>query len=92
MAQQEQTAQIVYNPNNLLDTLIKRMGLKDDGALSRKLRVATTVISNIRYGRLPVGASMLMWINEATGISIHELRELMGDRRTRYRLSYAMSR
>jgi transcriptional regulator with XRE-family HTH domain len=92
MAQQEQTAQMVYNPNNLLDTLIKRMGLKDDGALSRRLRVATTVISNIRHGNLPVGASMLMWINEATGISIRELRELMGDRRTRYRLSYAMSR
>jgi hypothetical protein len=80
-----------YNPNHLLDTLIKRMGLKDDGALSRKLRVATSIIRDIRHGHLPVAASMLIWINEATGISIHELRELMGDRRARCRLSYAIA-
>jgi hypothetical protein len=92
MKQQEKVVQQVYNPNNLLDTLIKRMGLANDGALSRRLRVATKVISNIRHGTLPVGASMLMWINEATGISICELRELMGDRRARCRLSYPMPR
>lgn len=90
MTQQEQAVQD-YNPNNLLDTLIRRMGLKNDGALSRKLRVATSVIVGIRHGRLPVAASMLIWINEATGISIYELRELMGDRRARCRLSYAIA-
>ena len=89
MTQQEKAIKD-YNPNHLLDTLIKRMGLKDDGALSRKLKVATSIIQDIRHGRLPVAASMLIWINEATGISIHELRELMGDRRARCRLSYAL--
>jgi hypothetical protein len=92
MNQQEQSTPAVYNPNHLLDTLIKRMGLKNDGALSAKLRVAKSVIINIRHGRLPIGASMLMWMHEATGISIGELRALMGDRRSKYRLSFAVSR
>jgi hypothetical protein len=89
MTQQEQ-AHAAYNPNRLLDTLIERMGLANDGALSRRLRVAKTVIWNIRHGRLPVCASMLLWMHEATGISISELRALMGDRRTKCRLSYAL--
>jgi transcriptional regulator with XRE-family HTH domain len=91
MTQQEQ-AYAVYNPNRLLDTLIERMGLTSDGALSRRLKVAKTVIWNIRHGRLPVCASMLLWMHEATGISISELRALMGDRRTKCRLSYALVR
>jgi hypothetical protein len=90
MNQPEQATHVVYNPNRLLDTLIERMGLKNDGALSRKLNVARAVIGDIRHGRLPVGASMLMWMHEATGISIGELRALMGDRRTKFRLSYAL--
>jgi hypothetical protein len=81
-----------YNPNRLLDTLIERMGLANDGALSRRLKVAKTVISNMRHNRLPVGASMLMWMHEATGISIRELRALLGDRRSKCRLSYARIR
>jgi hypothetical protein len=92
MVQQKEAIHAMYNPNRLFDALIKRMGLENDGALSRKLRVATQVISNIRHGRLPVGASMLIWINEATGISICELRELMGDRRATCRLCYPMPR
>jgi transcriptional regulator with XRE-family HTH domain len=91
MMHQEQL-QPIYNPNRLLDTLIERMGLQNDGALSRRLKVAKTVISNIRHGRLPIGASMLMWMHEATGISIGELRALLGDRRTKCRLSYALVR
>jgi hypothetical protein len=92
MIHEEQATHMVYNPNRLLDTLIERMGLKDDGALSRRLKVAKRVLWNIRHGRLPVAASMLLWMHEATGISICELRALMGDRRTKYRLSYALAR
>jgi hypothetical protein len=90
--QATQATPVAYNPNRLLDTLIERMGLKNDGALSRKLNVAKAVIGDIRHGRLPVGASMLMWMSEATGISIGELRALMGDRRTKFRLAYAIAR
>jgi transcriptional regulator with XRE-family HTH domain len=80
---------VVYDPNQLLDALIRHLGLTSDGALSRKLNVARSVIKKIRHGHLPIGASMLMWMHEATGISINELRALMGDRRSKYRLNVA---
>lgn len=76
-----------YDPNHLLDTLIKQMKLKNDAALCRALEVAPPVISKIRHKRLPVGASLLIRMHELTGMNIRELRDLMGDRRTKYRLS-----
>ena len=76
-----------YNPSRLLDTLRERMHLKNDAALSRALEVAPPVISKIRHRALPVGASMLIRMHEVTDLSIRELRDLMGDRRTKYRIS-----
>lgn len=76
-----------YDPNNLLDTLIKRLQLKNDAALSRALEVAPPVISKIRHNRLPVGASLLIRMHEVSEISIRELRQLMGDRRAKFRIS-----
>jgi hypothetical protein len=76
-----------YNPNHLLDTLLGKMHLKNDAALSRMLEVAPPVISKIRHHRLQVGASLLMRMHDITGISVRELRDLMGDRRAKYRLS-----
>jgi hypothetical protein len=66
--------------------------LKNDAALSRMLEVAPPVISKIRHHRLPVGASLLIRMHEVTGMSIRDLRDLMGDRRTKYRLSDAQGR
>ncbi|MBS1187996.1 MAG: hypothetical protein H6R04_2014 [Burkholderiaceae bacterium] len=80
-------SQRVYDPNNLLDTLIKLMSLKNDAALSRALEVAPPVISKIRHNRLPVGASLLIRMHEVSNLSIKELRELMGDRRAKFRIS-----
>jgi hypothetical protein len=76
-----------YNPSRLLDTLRERMQLKNDAGLSRALEVAPPVISKIRHRALPVGASMLIRMHEVTELSIRELRDLMGDRRTKYRIS-----
>jgi len=76
-----------YNPSRLLDTLRERMQLKNDAALSRALEVAPPVISKIRHRALPVGASMLIRMHEVTDLSIRELRDLMGDRRAKYRIS-----
>jgi hypothetical protein len=81
------TGQETYDPDRLLNTLIEKMRLKNDAALSRALEVAPPVISKIRHRRLPVGASLLIRMHEVSELSIRELRELMGDRRTKYRLS-----
>ena len=51
------------------------------------MEVAPPVISKIRHGRLPVGASLLIRMHEETGMNIGELRDLMGDRRKKYRLA-----
>lgn len=86
------SSQESYNPNRLLDTLRDRMKLKNDAALSRALEVAPPVISKIRHRTLPVGASLLIRMHEVTEMSIRELRDLMGDRRTKYRLSDAQGK
>ncbi|SNS33359.1 hypothetical protein SAMN06265795_102258 [Noviherbaspirillum humi] len=84
----EQLEQVTstYNPNRLLDALIERLKVGSDTGLSKKLKVAKNVINSMRLGTMPVGASMLMWMHEATGISMAELRALLGDRRMKFRV------
>jgi plasmid maintenance system antidote protein VapI len=82
-----QSAQSEYDPNRLLNVLIEKTNSKNDAALSRALEVAPPLISKIRHRRLPIGASMLIRMHEVCGMSIGELRELMGDRRSKYRIS-----
>jgi plasmid maintenance system antidote protein VapI len=79
--------ELAYNPDNLLDTLIERLRLKNDAALSRALEVAPPIISKIRHRVLPISASMLIRMHEASGLSIADLRMLMGDRRAKFRMS-----
>jgi hypothetical protein len=79
--------QVAYDPNNLLDSLIEKLHLKNDAALSRALEVAPPVISKIRHRRLPVGASLLIRMHEVSDLSIRDLRILMGDRREKFRIS-----
>ena len=79
--------QVAYDPNNLLDSLIEKLHLKNDATLSRALEVAPPVISKIRHRRLPVGASLLIRMHEVSDLSMRELRILMGDRREKFRIS-----
>jgi plasmid maintenance system antidote protein VapI len=83
----EQISQPEYNPDKLLNSLLNKLQLKNDAALSRALEVAPPVISKIRHRRLPVGASILIRMHEVSDLSVAELRELLGDRRKKYRLS-----
>ncbi|RJG06631.1 hypothetical protein D3870_11965 [Noviherbaspirillum cavernae] len=79
--------QYQYDPNHLLESLIQKLNLKNDAALSRALEVAPPLISKIRHRRLPVGASLLIRMHEVSDLSIKDLRELMGDRRAKFRIS-----
>jgi hypothetical protein len=81
-----------YDPNNLLDTLKNILHLKNDAALSRMLEVAPPIISKIRHNRLPISASLLIRIHETTALSVADLQGIMGDRRTKFRLSPAQGR
>lgn len=78
---------VIYDPNNLLDALIEKLELKNDAALARVLEIAPPIISKIRHRRLPVGAALLIRMHEVSGLSVGELRTLMGDRRQKFRIS-----
>lgn len=75
-----------YDPNRLLDALIARMRLKNDVALCRVLDVNPPLISKIRSRVLPVSAALLIRMHDVSGLSIFDLRTLMGDRRSKYRV------
>jgi hypothetical protein len=76
-----------YDPDQLLESLIGKLNLKNDAALSRALEVSPPVISKIRHRRLPVTASLLIRMHEVSNLSIKDLRNLMGDRRDKFRIS-----
>lgn len=71
-------ARITPSGAAMLDALIAEMQLKNDAALARRLEVAPPVISKLRHGALPVGASILISAHEESGISITELKALAG--------------
>jgi hypothetical protein len=77
-----------YDPNHLIDSLIERLKLRNDAALSRVLGVEPPVISKIRHRRLAIGASILIRMHETSDIAINELRALMGDRREKFRIGH----
>ncbi len=87
-ASEIKTDEVNYNPDTLLDSMIKRLHLKNDAALSRALDVAPPVISKIRHRRLPIGASLLIRMHEVSEVSIKDLRALMGDRRDKFRIGH----
>ena len=66
----------IVGNNNLLDAVMAKLGLKNDAALLRALEVAPPVISKIRHGRLPVGATLLIRMHEVTDIAIRELKAI----------------
>jgi hypothetical protein len=80
-------AQESYDPAFLLDTLLARMDLKEDIELARKLKMNERLLSKIRDRRLQISGSMLMLMQEATGISIGELRVMLRDRRRTSRMA-----
>jgi hypothetical protein len=81
-----------YEPNNLLDALKDILGSKNDAALSRTLKVASPIISKIRHHRLPVSAGLLIRMHDVTDLSVSDLQGMMGDRRSKFRLSSAQGR
>ena len=64
------------NLNPLLDAVRNQLLLKNDAALARKLEVAPPVISKMRHGRLPLGASAIISIHEVTGWPVRDIKAL----------------
>jgi hypothetical protein len=74
----------MFDADTLLDGLIVHLDLKNDAALARALEVAPPIISKLRHRSLPVTAAVLIRMHEVSGLSINNLRLLMGDNRRRF--------
>lgn len=75
-----------FDPNRLFDALLRTLNLEGDEALAQILGLSPDLLFGIRRGRVTPGAALLIRINEKCGISVRELRQMMGDRRAQYRL------
>jgi len=80
-----------YDPNRLLNHVMRRLGLSSDGGLAQHLKMGRAVIRDIRDGRLPISATIVMVLHQATGISIGDLRFLLGDRRATFRMGVRLA-
>ncbi len=67
-----------YQPAVLLDRLLNLLRLKNDAALAHRLGVDAPVISKVRHGKLPVGPGLLISMQEESGLSIGDMREMIG--------------
>lgn len=76
-----------YDPELLLNALLASMHLKEDAELAKRLRMDKRLLGQIRMRRLQISGSMLMLMQEASGITIAELRRILGDRRGTSRMA-----
>ena len=76
-----------YDPELLLNSLMARMHLTEDAELAKRLRMDKRLLSQIRDRRLQISGSMLMLMQEASGVTIAELRRILGDRRSTSRMA-----
>lgn len=74
-----------YDPNRLFDTVIDHLELDSDAALARVLGAAATNLSRMRHHTISIGPGVLIRLHQETGLSITELRTLMGERRSKLR-------
>ena len=58
----------------LLDHLIELLKLKNDAALARALEFEPTVISKLRTGKLPLGATAILRMHEVSNMSIADIK------------------
>jgi DNA-binding transcriptional regulator YdaS (Cro superfamily) len=78
-------------PHDLLDRLSVHFALKADGALARRLGISPAVISKIRNRRAIVSSGTMLYVLEATGWTVAELRGFMDADSTSWRQICGMS-
>lgn len=75
------------DPEGLLDSLLSRMRLNEDAELARIRKIEKRLLGKIRDRRLHLSESMLLLIQEATGLGVGALRSLLRDRRRKSRMT-----
>lgn len=67
-----------YQPEIMRDHAKEVMGVLSDSKFCERLHIAKPTLSKIRNKKQPVSAALLLAIHDATGLSISDLRGLMG--------------
>jgi DNA-binding transcriptional regulator YdaS (Cro superfamily) len=67
-------------PAFFLDAVVAHMGLRNHAELARAIGLSRPAVSKIKHGRLPVTASFLLRIHDASGLDIAHLRALLAGR------------
>ncbi|TWI50354.1 hypothetical protein IP92_01583 [Pseudoduganella flava] len=76
----------IFAPDKLLDRLSQELRVRSDKQLAKALGLSADVLCQLRRRRIPVTATMLMQMQEVSGVPVDTLRALMGDRRRRIRV------
>lgn len=64
-------------PHVLFDHISKTHKLKNDAALSRLLKLAPTIISKVRHGRLNVSAQIVINVHLYTGMPVRDIMAMI---------------
>lgn len=74
-----------YDPGRLFNALEKHLKLRSDAALARVLEVPALLVRLMRSRDIPVTPEILIRAEEVSGWSGRALRDMMGDRRRKFR-------
>jgi hypothetical protein len=77
----------LYDPGKLLDAVIKNKDLKTYARLAKLLEVDRCTLTQIKSRKLALSPGLLNSLQEVSGMSIREMRDLMDDRRREIRLA-----
>ena len=65
----------------LLDEIVDKFSLKNDAALAKFLDLNPPVISKMRHGTLPFGATMIITVHERTDWSIASIKKMIASKK-----------
>lgn len=74
-----------YDPGRLFSALQTHLSLRSDAALARVLEVPTPLVKLVRMREIPVTPELLIRMEEVSGWTGRALRDMMGDRRRKFR-------
>ena len=63
--------------NELFQYLMRTNKFEQDAQLARWLFTSTSVISQVRNGKIPLSARLILRIYDKTGLSIEEIRKMV---------------
>lgn len=75
-----------YDPNHLLNTVSESLEVQNDAELASALEIPRPLLGKIRLGKQRVGATILLRMQELSGIPIRRLRAILGERRAAFRV------